>query len=126
MKDSWLPLLMTHRCARFSSSIRHVHFVEQWNVIHNDVRSVPLVCYRIFNKLFFVILNLFRFSFIQMKLTCVWCIFWFFKKFSLSSFLNCGYLFCLTRKTVKITMKEQREREERKKNKKYIFNSKKV
>ena len=36
------------------------------------------VLYRIFNKLFFVTLNVFRFSFIEMKLTCVWCIFRFF------------------------------------------------
>ena len=37
-------------------------------------------------------------------------------------FLNCGYLFCLTCKAMRKTMKEQREKRQRKK---HIFNSKK-
>ena len=43
--------------------------------------------------------------------------------FSLDFSLNCGYFFCLTCKTMKITVKEQKG-EEIKKNKRIIFNSK--
>ena len=58
--------------------------------------------------------------------TFVWCIFRFIFKFVLPCllFLNCSYLFCLTCKNNKKTMKEQRVNRQRK-TKKIIFNSKK-
>ena len=63
-------------------------------------------------QLSFVIPNLFRASFIQ---TCMWCIFRFSNLFSLECFLNCDYLFCLTCKNNKNIMKEQRAKRQRKK-----------
>ena len=55
----------------------------------------------------------------------MWCICRFIFKFDLPRlFLNCDYLFCLICKTLKITIKEQREKRDRK-TRKIKFNSKK-
>ena len=77
-------------------------------------------------QLFFVTLNLFRVSFMQMKLTCMWRIFRFIFKFVLPClFLKCICLFCLTcKKMDNENAYEGAETEERKKNKEIIFNSK--
>ena len=50
-------------------------------------------------RLLFIVVNLFRISFVSMKLICAWCNFRFLKAFSLVFFLNSGYLFCLKCKT---------------------------
>ena len=74
-------------------------------------------------QLFFVVSNLFGVSLIQMKPVCD-AFFRFSNLFSFEFLENCDYLFCLTCKNNKKTMKEQRVRRQRR-TKKIIFNGKK-
>ena len=60
------------------------------------------------------ILTLFRVFLIQMKPVCDAFLDLFSNLFSLVFFFNCGYLFCLTCKNNKKTMKEQRVKRQRK------------
>ena len=86
------------------------------------------VLYRIFNKLFFVTLNVFRFSFIEMKLTCVWCIFRFFF-FLIFSFVFLKLWLSLLLNTQNYENNyegaERKRREKEEEKKKNIFNRKK-
>ena len=110
---AWLAWLAWIKKAAWVNALLFNHTLQRTSSIEHYI-IVPTEFIKLYS-----ILTLFRVFLIQMKPVCDAFLDLFSNLFSLVFFLNCGYLFCLTCKNNKKTMKEQGLKRQRKTKKQY-------